>query len=153
MNITFSPSLLRLWVFANAEAWFCQAPVIEPAHFWIACLKLTDPKIADALAEQGAPVEARIECNREASRILSFLEMDAKTATARRREMRARVLRGQAPRPVPNDGIPYLHRSESSRRLFELATRKAAERQESHLSPLHILESLFEMKLVSLESL
>ncbi len=153
MSIKFSPNLLRLWMFANAEAWFCQSIVIEPAHFWIGCLKLTDPKLADALAEQGAPVDARIECTREAARILAFLEMDATTAATRRRQMRARLLRGQPPRKFPDGDLPMFHRSESSRRLFEIASRKAAERQEAHLSPLHILESLFEMKLVSLESL
>ena len=67
--------------------------------------------------------------------------------------MRVKLLRGQAPRPIPDKGIPYLHRSESSRRLFEVALTKAGAEHSPTLTPLHLLESLFDMKLVSLSSL
>ncbi len=65
----------------------------------------------------------------------------------------AAVLRGKSPREPPEDGkIPYLHRSESSRRLFELALRKADSRKAPELTPTLLAESLFDMKLASLES-
>ena len=57
MNIQPSKSFLRLWSLANVEAWFCQAATIEPAHFWIACLKFADPQIAAAMLYAGASPE------------------------------------------------------------------------------------------------
>ncbi len=153
MDNAFSTSFLRLWSIANAEAWFCQGAVIEPAHFWVGCLKMTDPKLVAALLESGAPSEECQEFADEAERILAFLEMNAETAATKRREMRAKLLRGRSPREFPEGRLPMLHRSESSRRLFELAARKAAEHGSKALTSMHLLESLFEMKLVSLESL
>ena len=44
-------------------------------------------------------------------------------------------------------------RSESSCRRFEIALRKAAEHKSDTLFPMHILESLFDMQLVSLGAL
>ena len=153
MNVQPTKSFLRLWSLANVEAWFCQAATIEPAHFWIACLKLADPKIAAAMLDGGASPEDCTEQTAEAGRILAYLEMDAATAAQRRREMRARLLRGRSPREFPEGELPRLHRSESSRRLFEIALRKAAEHKSETLSPMHLLESLFDMKLVSLSAL
>ena len=153
MNIQPTKPFLRLWSLANTEAWFCQAAVIEPAHFWIACLKLADPKLAEAMLDGGASPEDCTEQTSEARRILAYLEMDAAAAADRRREMRVRLLRGRSPREFPESGLPRLHRSESSRRLFEIALRKAAEHKSKTLSPMHLLKSLFDMKLVSLSSL
>lgn len=153
MSPQFSKSLHRLWLLANLEAWFCQGAVIEPAHFWVGCLKMTDPKLAQAAFDGGATSEECTEFAAEVSRILGFLEMDAETAATRRRQMRTKLLRGRSPREFPEGRLPLLHRSESSRRLFELAARKAAEVGATEVTPLHLLESLFEMKLVSLESL
>lgn len=152
MNIPMAPSLIRLWILANIETWFCQGAVIEPAHFWVACLKLVDPKLKEVLFEGGAAPEECEEFAREAGRILTFLELDAATAATRRRQMRAKLLRGRSPREFPEGRLPMLHRSESSRRLFEVAARKAADRGEKEMTPMHLLESLFEMNLVSLRN-
>ncbi|MBR6022985.1 MAG: hypothetical protein IK066_11285 [Kiritimatiellae bacterium] len=114
---------------------------------------MTDSKLVKALFDGGATPAECTEFAAEASRILAFLEMDAETAALRRREMRAKLLRGRSPREFPEGRLPMLHRSEASRRLFELAARKAAERGAKEVTPLHLLESLFEMKLVSLRSL
>lgn len=153
MRIRPTKAFLRLWSLANVEAWFCQAAAIEPAHFWVACLKLTDPKIAAAMLDQGASPEDCAKQAAEAGRILAYLEMDANTAAQRRRETRERLLRGRSPREFPEGEMPRLHRSESSRRLFEIALRKAAELKSEELTPMHLLESLFDMQLVSLSSL
>lgn len=153
MDIEYSTSSLQLWSIANAEAWFCQGAVIEPAHFWVGCLKMTDPKLVAALVKSGAPAEECQEFAAEAERILTYLEMDAEAAATKRREMRAKLLRGRSPREFPEGRLPMLHRSESSRRLFELTARKATERGAKAVTPMHLLESLFEMELVSLDSL
>ncbi len=154
MTIRPSPSLLRLWALANAEAWFCRSDNIEPAHFWIACLKFADPAIATAMLDHGAAAEECQEQAAEAARMLSFLEMKPEDAANRRRTLRGRLLRGRPPREFPPEGdVPYLHRSESSRRLFEIAVRKAEERKTAALTPLHIAEALFDMKFASLEEL
>lgn len=143
-----------LWMLANIEAWFCQSPVIEPAHFWIACLKMTDPQLKPISEGGDIAMDQCVEHAQETSRILAYLEMDVETAARQRRAMRSRLLQGNPPRKFPGRGLPpMLHRSESSRRLFVVAARKAAERGEAKLRPMHILESLFEMNLVSLESL
>lgn len=153
MSQKLSREWMLLWTLANCEAWFCQGAVIEPAHFWVACLKMGDPKLKEKLFEGGASPGECEEFAREVGRILSFLEMDATTAATRRRQMRAKLLRGRSPREFPEGRLPMLHRSESSRRLFEVAARKATERGENELKPMHLLESLFEMNLVSLKSL
>ena len=151
MNLEPSPALFRLWVIANAEAWFCQGEVIEPVHFWIGCLKMVDPKLEAALFDGGAAAPECEEFAGEVARMLAYLEMDAEVAATLRRKLRARLLRGRSPREFPEGRLPRLHRSESSRRLFQIAARRAAERKEESLTPLHVLESLFEMKLVSLD--
>ena len=149
-----SHSLLRLWTIANAEAWLCRGTSIEPVHFWIAALKMTDPKIPEALLDGGASAETCKEQSDAARALLAYLEMDESEATERRRRERGKLLRGREPRTLPEDGkIPYLHRSESSRRLFEIAIRKAAARSASSLTPLHLVESIFDMRLASLSAL
>ena len=153
MSIPLAPSFLCLWAIANSEAWFCQGAVIEPAHFWVGCLKMTDPRLAKVLCDGGESSDECKEFAMDAKRILSYLEMDVEMAATRRRKMRAKLLRGRSPRDFPEGRLPMLHRSESSRRLFELAARKAAERGAKEVTPVHLLESLFEMKLVSLSSL
>ncbi len=82
--------------------------------------------------------------------MLAYLEMNAESAANLRRRLRGKLLRGQEPRPFPEDGdLPYLHRSESSRRLFEIAIRKVEERKADTLTPLHVAEALFDMKFAS----
>lgn len=151
MNIQPAKSIFRLWSFANVEAWFCHAAAIEPVHFWIAALKMADPEIAGAMLDAGATAEECKEQAAESRNILSYLETDADSARTLRRKLRSKLLRGRVPREMPENGsIPYLHRSETSRRVFEIAARKAAERHAKFLSTLHLLESLFDMQLVSL---
>ena len=111
---------------------------------------MTDSKLEELVSEQGISVA---EYENETSRMLTYLEMDKETAVVRRREMRAKLLHGRGARKPPQGTMTLLHRSESSRRLFVVAARKAQERGEVELRPMHILESLFEMNLVSLESL
>ena len=122
-------------------------------HFWMACLKMVDPKLKEALLESGASPADCEEFAQETERILAYLEMDAAAAATRRRKMRAKLLRGRSPRAFPEGCLPMLHRSESSRRLFEIAARNASKRGSETLAPLHLLESLFEMQLVSLKNL
>ena len=147
-----SKELLRLWTIANAEAWFCQASNIEPVHFWIAALKLADPDIAGAMLENGAAPEECEAQSQLSKQLLAYLEMTPEETAKFRRRERAKILNGRAPRGMPEDGPPYLHRSESSRRLFQIALRKAESRKSSELTPMHRLESLFDMNLVSLPS-
>ena len=154
MSIDVSKPVVRLLLLANIEAWRCRASSIEPVHFWIACLKFSDPKIAEALFDGGVPPEECTEQAAAAREILAYLEIDAERAATLRRELRGRLLRGNAPRESPDDGdIPYLHRSESSRRLFVVAKRKAEEQKAGAVTPLHIAESLFDMQLASLGDL
>lgn len=151
MNMEPSKPFLLLWVLANAEAWRCGAVNIEPAHFWIASLKFADPKNAVAMFDSGAPPEECSELAASAREILAYLDIDAERAATLRRELRGRLLRGKEPREMPEDGnIPYLHRSESSRRLFEIALRKASTQKAERLTPLILVESLFDMKFASL---
>ena len=153
MPIPPSNPLLHLWAVANAEAWFCQGSAIEPAHFWIACLKTADESFAAAMLDHGAPPEECAAQAAESQRLREYLEMDSEATATLRRRLRGRLLRGKPPREPPADGkIPYLHRSESSRRLFELALRKAESRKSAELTPTLLAESLFDMKLASLES-
>ena len=144
-----SPSFDLLWRIANAEAWHCHSEVIEPIHFWIACLKLVDPSVVDAVRLQF--VNLRTELQSERNQILSYLEMDADSARTRRRKERALLLRGKPPRNFPDKHCPCLHRSESSRRLFDLTGRKARERGLDTVTPRLLLECLFEMNLISLD--
>lgn len=147
-----SKDFIRLWNIANAEAWFCQASDIDPVHFWIAALKMADPNIAAAMLEDGMAPE---ECEAQAKAsglILDYLEMTPDEAAKFRRRQRAKTLHGRAPRGMPDGGMPCLHRSESSKRLFSIAVRKAESRNAEELTPMHLLESLFDMQLVSLDS-
>ena len=147
--MTLSKSLLQLWVVANEEAWLCQASNIEPVHFWLAALKLADPDIATALFQAGAGSEVCKEQANLSNDLLAFLEIDAETAKTKRRETRAKLLNGRAPRGVPDGTTPYLHRSESSRRLFEVAAQEAGNRKAEELSATDVVGTLFEMNLVT----
>ncbi len=151
MSLSVSNSVVRLLLLANVEAWRCRASNIEPVHFWIACLKMADTSFAGKLLDAGGTPEDCKEQAEQSNRLLAFLEMDSDMAAERRRTIRGKLLRGQPPREIPENGPEYLHRSESSRRLFEIAMRKAEARGSTTLLPSDIAESLFDMKLVSLE--
>ncbi len=145
-----APSLLKLWVLANAEAWYCQASNIEPVHFWLAALKLANPDLAAELFKAGGTPEDCKELAELANGILGYLEMDAEKAKQLRAETRVKLLNGRAPRGTPDGTMPYLHRSESSRRLFEVALEGAAKRNVDELTVTDIIGTLFDMNLVTM---
>ena len=124
-----APSLLKLWVLANAEAWYCQASNIDPVHFWLAALKLANPDLAAELFKAGG---------------------DAEKAKQLRAETRVKLLNGRAPRGTPDGTMPYLHRSESSRRLFEVAIEGATKRKVDELTVTDVIGALFDMNLVTM---
>lgn len=148
--MTCSKHILELWVQANAEAWHCQASNIEPVHFWLAALKFADPDLAAALFKAGGSPEDCKALSGLAHTILCFLEMDADRARQLRAETRKKLLNGRAPRGTPDGAMPYLHRSESARRLFEVAAESAERRKVDELTVTDLVGSLFSMNLVPL---
>ena len=149
--MTASKPLLQLWVLANAEAWYCQASNIEPVHFWLAALKLANPDLAATLFKAGASPE---ECNAQAElsgQILAYLEMTGEKVNELRAAERAKLLNGRAPRGTPDGAMPYLHRSESARRLFEVSMEGAKGRKAQELGVIDIIGALFDMNLVTME--
>ena len=143
-----SPSFDLLWRIANVEAWHCHSEVIEPIHFWLACLKLVSLLMVtgnkDQLFDRYSDLRSQVDS------ILAYLEMDAETTQSLRQRERTRLLCGRPPRAFPAEGIPILHRSESSRRLFELTCRKALSRRLKTITPQLLLECLFDMQLATL---
>lgn len=148
--MTPSKQLLQLWLQANSEAWYCQASNIEPVHFWLAALKLANPDLAAELFRAGGSPEDCKELAKLANGILGYLEMDAEKAKQLRTETRVKLLNGRAPRGTPDGTMPYLHRSESSRRLFEVAIEGATKRKVDELTVTDIVGTLFDMNLVTM---
>ena len=146
-----SKQLLQFWIQANSEAWHSQASNIEPVHFWLAALKLADPDLAATLFKAGGSPEDCKALADLAHSILSYLEMTAEKAKQLRIDTRAKLLNGRAPRGTPDGATPYLHRSESSRRLFEVAIESAQRRKVEELSVTDIIGALFDMNLVTME--
>ncbi len=149
--MTPSKQLLQLWLQANSEAWYCQASNIEPVHFWLAALKLANPDLAAALFKAGGSPEDCKALAELSSGILGYLEMDVEKAKQLRADTRAKLLNGRAPRGTPDGATPYLHRSESARRLFEVAIESATKRKVEELAVTDIIGALFDMNLVTME--
>lgn len=148
--MVLSSQLIQLWIHANSEAWYCQASNIEPVHFWLSTLKLANPENATLMFKAGGTPE---DCKILASiskQILSYLEIDAEKAHLLRIECLKNILKGRPPRGMPDGSIPYLHRSETSRRLFEVATEAAMIRKAKKLSITDIIDALIDMKLVTM---
>ena len=153
MPLTLSRPLLIYWTLSNAEAYICRSPNIDPVHFWLGALKFVDDKILNVFLDKKMPEENWKEIASESNRLLAYLEKTREEAETLRRTLRRSLLGDDTPAPIPDDGAPYLHRSPASRRLFQNATELAGSRSCKALFPIHVVETLFDMKLVDMSDL
>jgi ATP-dependent Clp protease ATP-binding subunit ClpC len=102
------------WILASGEAYYAGYQEIEPVHFFLGILKLIDiQQNLPAYFDQISEAEIR-EIQQEAAEPARVLRQFFPDLTAFRRNMRQSLIIGP-----PLENVKEMHRSPSSRRMFE----------------------------------
>jgi len=146
MDLHIDALIRFVWAIANAEANYAGDSRIRPLHFFIAILKIPDPKLIRTLQDSEGD-EIGDQISKTGRDICGFLEMDADALKKLRREVRHDIFHSSRDR----SDIQTLHRSEESRELFHAAAKRVQIGGEA-LTPLHLLEALFSSGTISLDA-
>lgn len=143
-KIEIHPSLLFAWDIANAEACLTGSAEIEPVHFLLATLKVSDSRFKRVLEETDLTAESVASALAVTAQCRNILGMSDDEMTKARRRLRAALKEKKLPaadirRPARTG---RLHRSESSRDLFQQSGRRALEADQKEVTLLHLLEEL-----------
>ena len=141
--------LLKLcWIIANAEAKHLGATEILPIHFLLAAMKIIDPKFPEQLDKLNVSSEDWASMCKEARSIRHYIDVLPERVAIKRRGLRKRLAKQQVNAPVTAEGM--LHRSESLKKAFSDACMLS---KGDVLSLKTLVESLFELELVSLDDI
>jgi len=141
--------LLKLcWQIANVEAKHLGAAEILPIHFLLAVMKIVDPEFPSQLDKLNVSSEEWSSMCKEAQTIRHYIDVMPDRVTGKRRGLRKRLAAQQVNPPVTADGM--LHRSESLKRAFSDACMLT---KGDVLTLRSLIESLFELELVSLDDI
>jgi hypothetical protein len=142
MKISVSSDLV--WKIAIREAATGEFKEIEPDHFCLAVLKFAELS-AKGVEEAGAEAELSQHIAGDAQLVREGLQKCGIESTGARRKLRRQLGKGD----TPHIGVT-IHRSASSRALFESAARLASE-SGSAVTPLHLLTALVEAPTPAIE--
>lgn len=141
--------LLKLcWIIANAEAKHLGATEILPIHFLLAAMKIIDPEFPEQLDKLNVSSEDWASMCKEAKSIRHYIDVLPERVAIKRRGLRKRLAKQQVNAPVTAEGM--LHRSESLKKAFSDACMLS---KDDILSLKTLVESLFELELVSLDDI
>lgn len=141
-------ALLKLcWMIANIEAKRLGAEEILPIHFLLATMKIIDPMFPSMLDKLDVGSDEWAAMCKEATSVRRYIDVMPDRVTIKRHRIRARLAKDREAQPVEGDG--FLHRSKSLKRAFEDAMMFSEKAEE--LTLLKLIESMFELELVSLD--
>jgi len=136
MKISISSDLV--WKIAVREAAAGEFKEIEPEHFCMAVLKFAELS-GKGVEEACAEAELVQLIAGEAQLVLEGLQKCGIESTSARRKLRNQLGKGDTPHKGGT-----IHRSASSRALFESAAKLASESASDTVTPLHLLTALVE---------
>lgn len=136
------------WLIANAEAKHLGATEILPIHFLLATMKIIDPNFPAQIDALNISSEEWSSMCKEAQGIRRYIDVMPDRVTGKRRGLRKRLVAQRVNPPVTVEGM--LHRSESLKRAFTDACMLA---KGDVLTLRTLIESLFELELVSLDDI
>ncbi len=136
------------WLIANAEAKELGAAEILPIHFLLAVMKVIDPEFPNQLDKLSITSEDWATMCREAQSVRRYIDVLPERVTEKRRGLRRRLAAKRENPPVVADGM--LHRSAALKRAFSDACMFT---EGDALTFLKLVESLFELELVSLDDI
>lgn len=143
-KIDIHPSLLFAWDIANDEACLVSSSEIEPVHFLLATLKVSDSRFKSLIEETDLTAEVVDSVLAVTARCRDALGMSDDELTTARRSLRAALRAREL--PVADMSQPArigrLHRSATSRDLFQQAGRRALRADQHEVNMLHLLEEL-----------
>lgn len=131
-----SASVELLWQLAGQESVAAQFKEVEPEHFLAALLKFSELPVEE-LDKMAPGAEAAKVLATEVRAVRAALEERGVDTTRVRRELRARMGRGQ----TPYEG-GQVHRSDASRAIFDAASKLADDAREETVTALHLLEAI-----------
>jgi len=131
-----SASIELIWNLAAREAVAAEHKEIEPEHFLSAVLKFSELPVEE-MDKVGAGAEATKQLAMEVNAVRQELVDRAIKSALVRQQIRVRLGKGSQPY---ESGV--IHRSATSRDLFDAAARLAAERGDEALSAQHLLETM-----------
>ena len=142
-------ALLKLcWLIANAEAKHLGATEILPIHFLLAAMKIVDPEFPAQSDKLEVSSEEWSSMCKEAQGIRHYIDVMPEKVTVKRRGLRNRLAAQRVNPPVTAEGM--LHRSEPLKRAFADACMLT---KGDVLTLRTLIESLFELELVSLDDI
>lgn len=136
------------WLIANVEAKHLGATEILPIHFLLATMKIVDPNFPAQIDGLNISSEEWSAMCKEAKSIRHYIDVLPERVAIKRRGLRKRLAKQQVNAPVTAEGM--LHRSESLKKAFSDACMLS---KGDVLSLKTLVESLFELELVSLDDI
>lgn len=136
------------WLIANAEAKNLGAAEILPIHFLLAVMKVIDPEFPNQIDKLNVTSEEWATMCKEAQSVRRYVDVMPERVTEKRRGLRRRLAAKRENPPIAEDGM--LHRSEALKRAFSDACMFT---EGGTLTLLKLVESLFELELVSLDNI
>ena len=136
------------WLIANAEAKNLGAAEILPIHFLLAVMKVIDPEFPNQVDKLNVTSEEWAAMCKAAQNIRHYIDVMPEKVTGKRRRLRANLAGKQVGPPITQAGM--LHRSEDLKRAFHDACMFS---EGDTLTLLKLVESLFELELVSLDDI
>ena len=136
------------WLIANVEAKNLGATEILPIHLLLAVMKIIDPAFPDQLDKLNIPSGEWATMCREAQDIGHYIDVIPERVTGKRRKLRRRLAANMGGRPIAEEGM--LHRSAALKRAFSDACMFT---EGDTLTLQKLVESLFELEMVSLEDI
>lgn len=136
------------WLIANSEAKNLGASEIQPIHFLLAVMKVIDPEFPNQLDKLNITSEEWAAMCKEAQSVRRYIDILPERVTGKRRGLRRRLVAKRENPPIADDGM--LHRSAALKRAFSDACMFT---EGDTLTLLKLVESLFELELVSLDDI
>lgn len=148
MSLYIEKPVRFVWLLANTEAYLAGEVRIRPIHFFLALLKVADPKFGQQITGAEISEEEQKQLAKNGRDVCRYLEMNPSEAKQLRRSIRKQI----RPANKSISGMELLHRAPESRQIFRLAAHRAIQKGKITLTSLSLLEALFASGMISLDS-
>ncbi len=149
MSLCIEKPVRFVWLIANTEAYLAGEERIRPAHFFLALLKVADPRFSRQLAGVEVSGDEQKLLDKNGQDIRRYLEMNPEEVKQLRRSIRKQI----RPENKTISGMKFLHRTSESRQLFRVAAKRAVQKGKITLTSPCLLEALFASGMIQLDSL
>jgi ATP-dependent Clp protease ATP-binding subunit ClpC len=138
-EIGIHPSVLLAWSIANQEASLAGSKTIEPAHFFLAILKMLDDAFMDFAVQSGLDQSTIKDVTTDIHECRQQISISGEEITRFRRNLRRAITHGGG-----SYATQMLHRSEESRVIFRQAMDHVVQEGGSLIRLIHIFQPILQ---------